>query len=37
VVAFIHKLAVLIYGVLRSGVPFDPRIAMPRLDLEDGI
>jgi transposase len=35
--ACMHKLAVLIYGVLRSGVPFDPRIAMPRLDLEDGI
>lgn len=29
--ACMHKLAMLIYGVLRSGVPFDPRIA--RLSL----
>lgn len=35
--ACMHKLALLIYGVLRSGVPFDPRIAMPRVDLGDGI
>jgi transposase len=35
--ACMHKLAMLIYGVLRSGMPFDPRIAMPRLDVKDGI
>jgi hypothetical protein len=32
-----HKLTMLIYGVLRSGVQFDPRIAMPKLDFQDGI
>ncbi len=35
--ACMHKLAMLIYGVLRSGVPFDPRLAMPKLDFQDGI
>jgi transposase len=35
--ACMHKLAMLIYGVLRSGVPFDPRIAVPKLDFQDGI
>jgi len=35
--ACMHKLASLIFGVLRSGVPFDPSRAMPRLDLQDGI
>lgn len=35
--ACMHKLTMLIYGVLRSGVPFDPRIAMPKLDFQDGI
>jgi len=35
--ACMHKLAMLIYGVLRSGLPFDSRIAMPRVDFQDGI
>jgi transposase len=35
--ACMHKLALLIYGVLRSGTPFDARIAMPKLDFQDGI
>ncbi|MBB5204052.1 hypothetical protein HNQ51_001345 [Inhella inkyongensis] len=32
-----HKLAMLIYGVLRSGRPFNPHIAMPGLAIQDGI
>jgi hypothetical protein len=32
-----HKLAMLIYGVLRSGVPFDIKRALPALDIQDGI
>ena len=35
--ACMHKLAMLIFGVLRSGLPFDPRIAVPRVDIQDGI
>ena len=35
--AVMRKLAHLIYGVVKSGVPFDPRQAMPRLDTQDGI
>lgn len=35
--ACMHKLALLIYGVLRSERPFDARIAMPKLDFQDGI
>lgn len=35
--ACMHKLAMLIYGVLRSGRPFDASICMPRLDVQDGI
>jgi hypothetical protein len=35
--ACMHKLAKMIFGVLRSGLPFDPRIAMPRVDVQDGI
>jgi len=35
--ACMHKLAMLIYGVLRSGLPFDPRLAMPKLEPQDGI
>ena len=32
-----RKLAHLIYGVVSSGKPFDVSLAMPKLDLEDGI
>ncbi|MBH9579761.1 IS110 family transposase [Inhella proteolytica] len=35
--ACMHKLAMLIYGVLRSGQPFNPQIAMPGLAIQDGI
>jgi transposase len=32
-----RKLAHLMYGVIKSGLPFDVNLAMPRLDLQDGI
>jgi transposase len=35
--AVMRKLAHLIYGVINSGKPFDPNIAAPRLDYQDGI
>lgn len=35
--AAMRKLAHLIYGVVTSGRPFDINIAMPKLDLQDGI
>jgi hypothetical protein len=35
--ASMHKLAMLIFGVLHSGLPFDTRLAMPRVDIQDGI
>ena len=35
--ACMRKLAHLIYGVMNSGQPFDIKIAMPALDLQDGI
>lgn len=35
--AAMHKLTHLIYGVIRSGLPFNPDLAMPRLDFQDGI
>ena len=35
--ACMHKLAMLIYGVLRSGKPFDLKLALPGLDVHDGI
>jgi len=35
--ALMRRLAHLIYGVINSGNPFDPNIATPRLDLQDGI
>ncbi len=37
IAAAMRKLACLIYGVLNSGQPFDARLAMPRLDIQDGI
>ena len=35
--AVMRKLAHLIYGVIKSGQPFNLNLAMPRLDFEDGI
>jgi transposase len=35
--ACMHKLVLLIYGVLRSGVPFDARRGLLALDTQDGI
>lgn len=35
--AAMRKLAHQIYGVIRSGVPFDPKINNPRLAIQDGI
>ena len=35
--ACMHKLVMLIYGVLRSGKPFDLKLALPALDFQDGI
>jgi hypothetical protein len=35
--AVMRKLVHLIYGVIKSGKPFDINIAMPRLDCQDGI
>lgn len=34
--AAMRKLVHLIYGVLRSGIPFDVKMAMPKLDFQDG-
>lgn len=34
--AVMRKLAQLIYGVIKSGVPFDAKLAMPRLDFQGG-
>lgn len=36
-VAVMHKLVHLMYGVIRSGVPFDPKYGQPALDMQDGI
>lgn len=35
--AAMRKLAHMIYGVVTSGKPFDVRLAMPKLDFQDGI
>ena len=35
--ACMHKLVHLIYGVVKSGLPFDVERAAPRLDIQDGI
>jgi hypothetical protein len=37
IAACMHKLVLLIYGILKSGVPFNPNFGQPRLDLQDGI
>jgi hypothetical protein len=34
--AVMRKLVHLIYGVVKSGVPFNPTLAMPRVDFQDG-
>lgn len=35
--AVMRKLAHFVYGVIKSGKPFDATIAMPKLDFQDGI
>jgi transposase len=35
--AVMRKLTSIIYGVIKSGMPFNPSLAMPRLDAQDGI
>ena len=35
--AVMRKLTSIIYGVIKSGTPFNPLLAMPRLDVQDGI
>lgn len=35
--ASMRKLEHLIYGVIKSGVPFNAKIAMNELDLQEGI
>jgi len=37
VCAVMRKLVHIIYGVIKSGQPFDASRAMPRLDFKDGI
>lgn len=37
ITAAMHKMALYIYGVLRSGLPFSAKTAMPTLDSQDGI
>jgi transposase len=37
IAACMHKLVLLIYGILKSGRPFDPQFGAARLDLQDGI
>ena len=37
VAASMHKLVHLLYGVVRSGTPFDPVRAMPRIDIQVSI
>jgi len=37
VAACMHKLVLLIYGILKSGTPFNPHFGAQQLDLQDGI
>lgn len=37
VAACLHKLVLLIYGVLKSGTPFNLHFGAKRLDIQDGI
>jgi hypothetical protein len=32
-----HKLVHLIYGILKSGIPFNPNFSVRSLDIQDGI
>jgi transposase len=36
IAACMHKLVLLIYGILKSGTPFNPQFGVQRLDFEDG-
>lgn len=37
IAACMHKLVLLIYGILKSGTPFNPHFGAQRLDFQDGI
>lgn len=37
IAACMHKLALLIYGILKSGMPFNPHFGAQQLDFQDGI
>ena len=37
IAACMHKLVLLIYRILRSGIPFNPQFGAQRLDFQDGI
>jgi transposase len=37
IAACMHKLVLLIYGIVKSGVPFNPQFGVHRLDFQDGI
>jgi transposase len=37
IAACMHKLVLLIYGILKSGTPFNPQFGVQRLDFQDGI
>lgn len=37
IAACMHKLVLLIYGILKSGTPFNPTFGAQRLDFQDGI
>lgn len=37
IAACMHKLVLLIYGILKSGTPFNPLLGAQRLDFQDGI
>lgn len=37
IAACMHKLVLLVYGIVKSGIPFNPNFGPPRLDLQDGI
>lgn len=37
IIAVMRKLTHIIYGVIKSGKPFDAKLALPRLEFKDGI
>ena len=37
ITVYMHKPVLLIYGILKSGMPFDPRFGVRHLDFQDGI